>query len=175
MGPARLGRAKGFSPLRDIEAPPRASAESADEEGGEEGGEEADEEEPERTTKLHIDVSDSERCALRISMGSINSMEDLQELVAEVCEEAGYQELDDLVMSYKRPGKAEYTLVTRSVTVEMLKASDSLRLAPASRSAASSASKSASATKGGTKGVPTPKRAPPSTQARRASGRPKRR
>ena len=30
-------------------------------------------------------------------------MEELQELVAEVCEEAGYKQLDDLVMTYKRP------------------------------------------------------------------------
>jgi len=82
------------------------------------------------TTKLHIQVSATERCALKISMGAVHCMEDLQELIAEVCEEAGYRELDDLVMSYKRPD-GEFATVTRSVTVDMLKAAPALRLAPA--------------------------------------------
>ena len=64
-------------------------------------------------------------------MDSITCMGDLQELVAEVCEEAGYKQLDDLVMMYQRDD-GEYATVTRSVTVEMLKASPSLRLAPSS-------------------------------------------
>ena len=42
----------------------------------------------------------------------------MQELVADVCEEAGYAELDDLVMAYKRPD-GEYSTVTRSVTVQL--------------------------------------------------------
>ena len=50
-------------------------------------------------------------------------------IIAEVCEEAGFLELDDLVMAYKRDG--EYVTVTRSVTIEMLKDSPALRLAPA--------------------------------------------
>jgi len=82
------------------------------------------------TTKLHIEVSASEKCALKISMSGVSCMEDLQELVAEVCEEAGYRELDDLVMSYKRPD-GEFATVTRSVTVDMLKSAPALRLAPA--------------------------------------------
>jgi len=93
--------------------------------------------EEEATTKLHIEVSPEERCALRISMGSITNMGDLQELVAEVCEEAGYKQLDDLVMAYKRPD-GEFATVTRSVTVDMLKESPALRLAPASTSKKSS-------------------------------------
>jgi hypothetical protein len=82
------------------------------------------------TTKLHIEVSPEERCALKISMDGIESMEDLQDLVAEVCDEAGYSDLDDLVMSYKTPD-GQYATVTRSVTIDMLKASPALRLATA--------------------------------------------
>ena len=82
------------------------------------------------TTKLHIEVSETERCALKISMASITNLGDLQELVADVCEEAGFTQLDDLVMLYKRPD-GEFATVTRSVTIAMLKQSPALRLAPA--------------------------------------------
>ena len=92
-------------------------------------------------------VSATERCALKISMGSIGTMEDLQELVAEVCEEAGYRQLEDLVMAYKRPD-GEFATVTRSVTIEMLRESPALRLAPKAAKAAG-ASKSKSSSKGG--------------------------
>ena len=80
-------------------------------------------------------------------MGSIGTMEDLQELVAEVCEEAGYRQLEDLVMAYKRPD-GEFATVTRSVTIEMLRESPALRLAPKAAKAAG-ASKSKSSSKGG--------------------------
>ena len=93
---------------------------------------EADEEQS-ATTKLYIEATPGERTALKISMRSIDCMEDLQELVAEVCDEAGYGQLDDLVMAYKRPD-GEYATVTRSVTIDMLKESPALRLAPASMS-----------------------------------------
>ena len=53
----------------------------------------------------------------------------VQDLVAEVCDEAGYRDLDDLVMSYKQPD-GSFAIVTRSVTIEMLKASPALKLAP---------------------------------------------
>lgn len=89
-----------------------------------------DEEDAGETTKLHIEVSATERCALKISMSEITCMEDLQELVAEVCEEAGYKDLDDLAMAYKDE-EGEYRTVTRSVTIEMLKSAPALRLAPA--------------------------------------------
>jgi hypothetical protein len=52
----------------------------------------ASDDEERATTKLHIEVSATDRCALKISMGSISTMEDLQELVAEVREVAGYVE-----------------------------------------------------------------------------------
>ena len=91
---------------------------------------EADEESSVATTKLHIEASPEERCALKISMDAVDDMADLQDLVAEVCDEAGYRDLDDLVMTYKNED-GEYATVTRSVTIEMLKASPALRLAPA--------------------------------------------
>jgi surfactin synthase thioesterase subunit len=50
----------------------------------------ASDDEERATTKLHIEVSATDRCALKISMGSISTMEDLQELVAEVRDVAGY-------------------------------------------------------------------------------------
>ena len=56
----------------------------------------------------------------------------LQELVAEVCEEAGYNQLDDLIMTYKKPD-GKFGTVTRSVTVNMLRESPALRLAPAEK------------------------------------------
>jgi len=90
--------------------------------------------EEEAITKLHLELTPNDKCSLQISMGSVVSIDDLQELVADVCEEAGYAELDDLVMAYKRPD-GEYSTVTRSVTVAMLKASPALRLAPAPPSA----------------------------------------
>ena len=49
----------------------------------------------------------------------------------QVCEEAGYTHLDNLVMAYKRPD-GEFATVTKSVTVAMLKESPALRLAPTS-------------------------------------------
>ena len=49
----------------------------------------------------------------------------------QVCEEAGYTHLDNLVMAYKRP-VGEFATVTKSVTVAMLKESPALRLAPTS-------------------------------------------
>ncbi|KAL3931662.1 MAG: hypothetical protein SGPRY_001032, partial [Prymnesium sp.] len=51
------------------------------------------------------------------------------ELVAEVCEEAGLSQLDDLVMTFKRPD-GKYATVTRSVTIAMLRQSPALKLAP---------------------------------------------
>ena len=38
----------------------------------------------------------------------------------QVCEEAGYQQLEDLVMAYKRPD-GEFATVTASATIEMLR------------------------------------------------------
>ena len=52
-----------------------------------------------------------------------------------MCDEAGYRDLDDLVMSYKTES-GEYATVTRSVTIEMLRASPALRLASAAASQA---------------------------------------
>ena len=74
-----------------------------------------DEEAPTATTKLHIEVSPEERCALKISMDAVECMEDLQDLVAEVCDEAGYSELDALTMSYKRPDGEYANLVARQM------------------------------------------------------------
>ena len=106
-------------------------------------------EEAAATTKLHIEVSPGERCALKISLDAVECMEDLQDLVAEVCEEAGYLDLDDLVMAYKRPDTGEYATVTRSVTVEMLKASPALRLAPAEMQRKADAASKGAPGKGG--------------------------
>lgn len=85
------------------------------------------------TTKLHLEISEQERCALKISLDSIDTMADLQEMVAEVCEEAGYKKLDDLIMTYKRDDGV-FATVTRSVTIDMLKESPALKLAPAQES-----------------------------------------
>jgi len=82
------------------------------------------------TTKLHIEISASERTSLKISLEGITCMEELQELVAEVCDEAGFRQLDDLILQYKRPD-GKFATVTRSVTIKSIKTSPALRLAPA--------------------------------------------
>ena len=187
-------------PMRFVPKPPKAGdfkARARGDDGCTQPMMEADEESA-ATTKLHIEVSPEERCALKISMDTVSDMADLQDLVAEVCDEAGYRDLDDLVMTYKAangvradisarqcdrferhppppssspPGHwhghlsppstipttnqqppdlrslvatiaspplppQEYSMVTRSVTIGMLKASPALRLAPASTAAA---------------------------------------
>ena len=55
-----------------------------------------------------------------------------------MCDEAGYSDLDDLVMEYKR-ADGEFATVTRSVTIRTLKASPALRLIPAELAAAAPA------------------------------------
>ena len=49
------------------------------------------------TTKLHIEISASERTSLKISLEGISTMEELQELVAEVSLGDGYGRVVHLV------------------------------------------------------------------------------
>jgi len=93
------------------------------------------------TTKLHIEISPSCKTSLKISLEGISTMDELQDLVAEVCEEAGYKQLDDLIMTYKRPD-GKFATVTRSVTVAMLRKASALRLAPAEAKSGSTKKKS---------------------------------
>jgi len=81
----------------------------------------------------------SPRAACRSSIAS--ALPFLKDLVAEVCEEAGYKQLDDLIMTYKRPD-GKFATVTRSVTVAMLRKASALRLAPAEAKSGSTKKKS---------------------------------
>eukprot|EP00965_Chrysotila_dentata_P138073 4567478-Pleurochrysis_carterae.AAC.1 len=53
----------------------------------------------------------------------------LQNLVADVCEEAGIDDLDEMLMSYQT-SSGKWKTVTRSVTMKKLKSTSALRLAP---------------------------------------------
>ena len=60
----------------------------------------------------------------------------MQDLVAELCDELGHEQLDNLSMSYrKRDGS--FATVTRHVSLKELRGSRMLRLAPGSHPARS--------------------------------------
>ena len=68
----------------------------------------------------------SRDCALRVRDAPGQS------LVADLCDELGHDQLNNLVMSYRKKDGA-FATVTRHVAIRELRASSMLRLAPSSR------------------------------------------
>jgi len=116
-----------------------AAARAEEEEASEAAEAEADaheerqDEEPECSagegvyTLVHIECSEPQ--TLKVNLQDVETMEDLQNLVADVCEEAGIDDLDEMLMSYQT-SSGKWKTVTRSVTMKKLKSTSALRLAP---------------------------------------------
>ena len=84
-------------------------------------------------TLLSIELSKDERATVDLSLESIDSFAQLQELVADSFEAAGFDpgQLDRLAMGYTSAATGTLVVATQSTALEDVKASANLRLAPA--------------------------------------------
>jgi hypothetical protein len=83
-----------------------------------------------RLTKLHVPSDEPQ--TLKVPLEWCETMADLQQLVAELCEEAGCGwAADEMIMEHQQKPDGEWAVITRSVPMSRIKAAHALRLIPA--------------------------------------------